>query len=810
MGAAAASPWACRLRRAAGGGAALAVLLGAVAAIVAPGDVAAGLELTLEDATGREWLRRPWPEASLEALAARLPAGAAEAGPLRARLEGLWHVPEAGAGELWLKAEGAAAAWLDGRELLRRPAGSPSRSRHRPWDLEAGWHRVAVELSPRGESTFAKLQWAPAGGPPRDLGAGALFRSEPAPAALQRRAAAHVLALAALTAAAASFAALALLALSARRREGRWPGWWPRALLPLLLVVVAGGLRFEAVVGQYWHVDAPNWAREAAALVSRLRPDAPRWGPQTDPYRGDPWGYLQAAREPRGLYDAHVREPVFVLATKGLLPLVGGHEVAVNLASAGFSVLAVLATYALGARAFSPAVGFWAALLLGVERRVIALGIQGWRDDAFGFFVVLSAFALVGLLRRPSPPRALLAGVAGGLACLTRITSLSFLAPGLGWLLLPPFDRRRARAVAAAALIAGGLLAPYLIACQLAYGDALYSINYHTGFYRARQGVEAGASMSWDSYVLSSGTPLATLDTLLVGLTHYPFANKWRHFEWILPGLGRGLAVAALAGLVLLGFRPVGRLLLVVLASALLPYAFTWPVPGGREWRFTLHAYPFYLLAACVAVETALRALRPAALARLRARAAAAPRRWLAAAAAAALGAGLVWTGLAGLLYLRGVEALRVGNALTLEAGLRDGFFFGEGWSRPEAVGQHRERRTRGERSFLHLPLTPGRDYDLTLRMGLAEGMPEPVAAPLRLNGTPLGELPLRFEPERLGVHHVRLPRSRVVAGRNRIEIRTGPAGARLWYFRIAPAGETGAGEGEPERDPGDAAEQFP
>jgi hypothetical protein len=464
----------------------------------------------------------------------------------------------------------------------------------------------------------------------------------------------------------------------------------------------------------------------------------------------------------------------------------------------------VLATYALGLRAFSPAVGFWAALLLAVERRVIALGIQGWRDDAFSFFVVVSAFALVGLLRRPSWPRVASAGLAGGLSCLTRITSLSFLLPGLAWLALPPFDARRLRAVAASAGVAAGVLAPYLVACQIAYGDPFYSINYHTGFYRARQGVETGTSMSWQDYLLSSATPVATLDTLIVGLTHYPFANKWRHFDWILPGLGRALAGAAVAGLLLFAFRPAGRLLLVLLAGALLPYAFTWPVPGGREWRFTLHAYPFYLLAACLAVEVGLGALRPPAWARLRERLAAAPRRWAAAAAAAVLGAGLLWAGLAGLLYLRVAESVRSGQPATLEAGLRDRFLFGGGWSRPVSVGQHWERHTRGGASLLYLPLVAGRDYELTLRIGRVAGGDAGSPAPLRLNGVPLAALPLGFDPERLGVHRVKVPGSRVETGRNRLEILAGPEPATLWYLRVSPAGAAAPGGDAPGPEEGE------
>jgi hypothetical protein len=226
-----------RVPRAALAAALVALALGVVAALIAPQQgLHSGLELTLGDGAGRERLRRAWPEAGLEALAARLPPGVADAGPLLARVEGLWHVDRGGAGELWLKADGEGAVRLDGREVLRRPAGSPSRSRRRAWELEPGWHRVALELSPEGESTFAKLQWAPAGGPPRDLDGDALFRSRPTSGAVARRSLARGLALAALASALAAWGLLALLALRARRDAGGWPRWWLLGGLPLGLV----------------------------------------------------------------------------------------------------------------------------------------------------------------------------------------------------------------------------------------------------------------------------------------------------------------------------------------------------------------------------------------------------------------------------------------------------------------------------------------------------------------------------------------------------------------------------------------------
>ena len=50
-----------------------------------------------------------------------------------------------------------------------------------------------------------------------------------------------------------------------------------------------------------------------------------------------------------------------------------------------------------------------------------------------------------------------------------------------------------------------------------------------------------------------------------------------------------------------------GRFLLLLLALSVVPYAFTWHIDGGGEWRFTMLAYPIYLIAAALAIERLVR-----------------------------------------------------------------------------------------------------------------------------------------------------------------------------------------------------------
>jgi hypothetical protein len=221
--------------------------------------------------------------------------------------------------------------------------------------------------------------------------------------------------------------------------------------------------------------------------------------------------------------------------------------------------------------------------------------------------MVLSAVAFVRLQAAPSFLSGLLAGLAGGAACLTRITSLSFLLPAHIWCWGRSPERRRALVAAGiAGLLTAALVGPFLVSCALAYGDPFYSINAHTQFYRDRTAVNPLVPMSWTRYLWSSFHGGELLSTMAVGLTAYPFNNKWLPYKIWSSTAPTVLRALSLAGLVLfLGSRN-GRLLLVILITALLPFAFTWKLSGGSEWRFTMYAYPFYLVAAAHAADRAL------------------------------------------------------------------------------------------------------------------------------------------------------------------------------------------------------------
>lgn len=595
----------------------------------------------------------------------------------------------------------------------------------------------------------------------------------------------------------------------------RFPEAFP-LVLALLITAFAGLLRLDAFVGKYGTLDHPAWARvlthDVAPLGAHLRPSFIAWTREARPYvGGDPINYLQYGREMRSFYQAHVREPIFLAVTRGFLALLDDQDVAVSFASAAGSILAVLGIYLLGAELVSPIAGLAAALVLAGDFDVITWAPDGWRDDTFMAAVVFAAWAFLRFRRSATGRNAVLLGVTAAVVCLTRITALSFVLPALAWLVIidcrgcPPAERRaRAKMAAGALMVMTLLVAPYLISCWIATGDPLFAINYHTGYYRYGEGLPSEKPMSAAAYVGGkfAARPFAAFDTGAVGIFVQPFVTKWFGLEPWLTGLGSVLSWCAVLGLVLLPFSAAGRLLLVVLLTALLPYAFTWNIAGGGQWRFTMHVYPLYIVAAFYGIARVAQAVRD--FRGRRSLGQVVP--WRPAVAVIAL-AVLAVGGYFALPWFVVREAIAAGEDVSVDTGDRDLAFFGRGWSRPHRDGVL-VRVSLADRAVVRFPLPEQRAYDVVLRL-------DPVAAnvqrrvTLLLNRQLLGSVILGWNPERVGAYRLKLPAHQVRAGINELTIvpetlvtaaAAGPRfewlgaqqrlGVRLWYLRVlgAPA----------------------
>jgi hypothetical protein len=591
-------------------------------------------------------------------------------------------------------------------------------------------------------------------------------------------------------------------------------------VLLAVAILLATVLRLDALTGRFGHVSQPAWLqalqRGSQTLVGILDPPVAGWEPEPEyPHRdgppthylSDPYTYLQRAREMNSFYGAHYREPVFPFVVKFYLWMLSGQDVAVSFASATFSVLCVLATYLMGALAFSRWVGCAAALGMAVEREVISWGVAGCRDDAFAFAVGLSICAMLYHRRKPSIGSAVALGTSAALACLTRIFSVSFLAPGFLFLLLWPVGSwsKRLRGVMIATLTAMVLVAPYLVNCWREFGDPLYTLNYQPRYYLAAEQVQSATTPGAVGYISEKllNAPFQTLDTWALGMTSYPFLNKWGGFEPWLPGLGYWLAGAALLGLILFAASANGRLLLVALASAQVPFAFTWQL--SSDWRYTEFTYPFFLVAVGLVVTNAAAFARPSRWKRLVVRA---PTRGTVCAWALALGgiAAVAWLVLRVLPVLTFREALLANRVAVIAAGPRDGPFFQEGWSGKVKTGNVTARTARGERSVVDIPLPRPADYNVTVRLDPfpppSDGAGDLPSVRILFNGVLLRTLSLTWNPEKVGSYDLVLRQALVRSGSNRLMFmsdRASAAGAtagggppnrsfRLWYILVRPA----------------------
>jgi Dolichyl-phosphate-mannose-protein mannosyltransferase len=578
-------------------------------------------------------------------------------------------------------------------------------------------------------------------------------------------------------------------------------------LLALLITAYGAVLRLNVIASRYGPIERPAWARvltaNAAAAAPHVEPGMYAWPPEPDPYvGGDPLGYLKFARQMRSFYQGHVREPVFLAWTRLWLWLLRDQDVGISFASASMSTLTIPLTCLLGTLAFSPAVGLLAAAALAIDYDAVSWSADGWRDDTFTCMVVLALCAMLWLRRHPHPRAAVLTGIAAAAACLTRITSVSWIVPALALLAFecPRERRRRATLAGIAAATMLVLVAPYLINCWRVSGDPFIAIDAHTTYYRAGEGLPFRQPESALAYIGAKlqRRPVFQLDTALTGLFVFPFENKWSGFNLWLPGLSTALAWLAVAGLVLFLASPTGRFLLLVEVASLLPYAFTWNVAGGSEWRFTMHVYPILLVAAFYPLSFVVHVIATRSWQRITRRRA---MLWIATAAVLAGGVGFYLT----LPYSIARESLQYGDSTSIETGPRDAVFYRGNWSDWVRGGAITSRIMLGDRARIRFPLPQRRAYKLTLRLDPA--LPDkPRVVSLLLNGRLLQPLTLTWDATRMGSYLVDLPAEYVRVGENELQLiadavvparAAGPRFAsvppdvnvslRLWYIRVHP-----------------------
>lgn len=556
-------------------------------------------------------------------------------------------------------------------------------------------------------------------------------------------------------------------------------------------------LKYNAVIVELGAVRLQEWC---AGLAERLHPPSFAWILNESlsvghyPYTRDQLGYIELARSMGSFYEGQVREPLFVFATKLGLALTGGHDIALSLMSTFFSSLIVLVTYALGRAIGGAATGLVAALLVAVERDLIWWGTDGWRADLFTVLAVAFAWACLCMTRRPSEGRALLLGFVGALACLTRITSLSFVLPCIAFAVWPRAATSRRQAIgwaSTAVSMVTLLVAPYLISCWWVHGDPFYTFSLQSEFYDPGTGLGAGLA----SRLLQS--PVATLDDTLYGMTVYLWANKWRGLDPWSPQLSLALSLLSIVGMALWAWIERGRAVLAVFAASTLPVAYVAGLPAYTEWRLTMHAYPFLIVSAAFAGVKLFGWLWAARSDAEPLRTAVARIRPKVATTVAVLGLLMVPVYL--LPVLENLDDLSRWRATSVAAGYRDAIWFADGWHRSEWLGNQMVRRSRGERARLRVPMRGGRDYHFLIRLDpLFTGAAPEQVLEVHLNDRSIGRLRLQYSADRMGAYELSVPASAVRSGFNRLDLvsvarrsaQAPPVTAGsfvLWYVRLTP-----------------------
>jgi len=551
-----------------------------------------------------------------------------------------------------------------------------------------------------------------------------------------------------------------------------------KVAIPTLIILYAALLRFEALTIKHGIVESPALIRilqQHSGPLKYLHPDTLQWKSGSNPYeKGDPINYLRMARAMKGFYAAQFREPFYVWIVKQSLRFFDQKDIAVSFASAFFSVMAVVATFILAKYAFSFWVGVIAALSMAIDQELISIGVDGWRDDTFMFLVLMFCYAMLRLFRKASFGNALFAGVVAGLVCLTRMTSFSFIVPAYLYVLLAGKElslKTRFQYVLLSAAMFVIVIAPFLINCAIVYGDPLFSVNDNTKFYRSRENIpEAETPQTVATYLTKKliERPFKFIDTGFEGLTRYPFLNKWKGFIYISPLLSKFLAACAVIGTILLLFSSHGRLILLLLLSSLIPYAFTYEIAGGNEWRFTMHAYPFYLIAGALFLTVIIGALLAQDTWRLFSDRAFSRRTVLITSFVLLFVFASGWFLFNQSNFLRKEEAVMADESILIQSGNRDSRFFGSGWYKAVQFGGEEFRITNAPEAVLSVPLKRDKEYNLILRANPVFDKPlKPSIISVTVNSQPVGKFEVK-EPAKTA-YVFQLPEHSVKDGINKI-----------------------------------------
>ncbi|MFM8552521.1 MAG: hypothetical protein ACKOCD_09510 [Nitrospiraceae bacterium] len=326
--------------------------------------------------------------------------------------------------------------------------------------------------------------------------------------------------------------------------------------------------------------------------------------------------YREMARTLTDPYDTAFREPLWIWITKGWLTVAGWEAPQIRALSLIFSLVVIGLAYKVF-RDYTgrPMIGGLVAVLLFMNPYLIRLSVRGFREEAYtAALLVVVYFALVPTPKLSLRLQAVGLALAGAVAQLIRFNSYAFLVPLLlvwAW----RKTQRRWGYVAVPALFILAVSLPHVIHNYKAYGDPLYSVNFHFTWFRnyefvVKKGLFCEGCPTRDQYYDTpyAGPPISGFQYIF-GLHSIPeivgimMQGYWKMFlspsDWLEAKIGTrsvggyGLYLLGL-GLVLAN-RYREMVLLILCLASFLPFLAT----NNIEVRVAAYLAPFttFLLA---------------------------------------------------------------------------------------------------------------------------------------------------------------------------------------------------------------------
>lgn len=226
----------------------------------------------------------------------------------------------------------------------------------------------------------------------------------------------------------------------------------------------------------------------------------------------DALGYRSIALRSSDFYDTEFREPLFVHMIKLYIKLFGNEPLTLRYFTVFLSIISILLIYKTAQKMFhSELIGLLSALFCSLNPYFIFMSVRLLRLELF-IITILLLFYTLFIHREQNYARYVFMGVVGGLVCLTRVTSISFVIPLIifsFWQEKIPFVKL---IIPVSIIIV--LILPYFIHSKKKFRSYTYSVDIHAKWYRNQEfkdlpGFPSSKELEKNSYL---GKPVTSFE----------------------------------------------------------------------------------------------------------------------------------------------------------------------------------------------------------------------------------------------------------------------------------------------------------